>query len=214
MVQSTLGGDDAWQWIVQGWRSFMKNPLVWIAISLAFVVSLYLLSRIPYAGPMAMALLSPVLIGVMLLAAREVDSGRRLAVGTLRLAFNDRLRLVQLVILGLLPLLVTLLQKGIWAMGMPNLLGTLLGLLLTIALACALLLSLPRVVLDNRPAVEAVPESLRACLRQPLPVAVFLGLGLLLLLAALIPLGMGVLVYVPVMVAAWLACYRRLARLT
>jgi len=97
----------------------------------------------------------------------------------------------------------------VMASSVPQGLAALIGLLLSLASACALLYGLPLVMLGNRQAVEAVPASLRACLGQPVAVGVFLGLAVLLLFVALIPLGLGVLVYLPVMVGAMHASYRQ-----
>jgi uncharacterized membrane protein len=85
----------------------------------------------------------------------------------------------------------------------------LLGLLLSLVSACVLLYGLPLVMLGNKQALEAAQASLRACLAQPVAIGVFLGLSVLLLVAALIPLGLGLLVYIPVMVAAMHASYRQ-----
>ena len=209
MSQKTLSASDAWQWIVSGWQTFTKNPVMLIVLTLIYVVSLYVLNLIPGIGALVAALLSPVLIGGLLLGVREVEAGRELKPGQIFIALQDPPKLIQLALLGLVPLAVTLLQQVVMASSVPQGLAALIGLLLSLASACALLYGLPLVMLGNRQAVEAVPASLRACLGQPVAVGVFLGLAVLLLFVALIPLGLGVLVYLPVMVGAMHASYRQ-----
>lgn len=209
MSQKTLSADNAWQWIVNGWQTFTKNPVMLVVFTLIYIVSLYVLNLIPEIGAFVAALLSPVLIGGFLLGVRDVEAGRELRPGQIFSAFQDPPKLIQLALLGLLPLAVTLLQQGVLASPLPQVMAALIGLLLSLVLACALLYGLPLVMLGNRQAVEAVPASLRACLGQPVAVGVFLGLAVLLFIVALIPFGLGLLVYLPVMVGAMHASYRQ-----
>jgi uncharacterized membrane protein len=209
MTRSSLGAGDAWQWIVNGWNGFMRNPVMWVVLTLIYVVSVFVLNVVPVIGPLLVALLTPALIGGMLYSAREQSEGRALAPAQLFMVFQDQPKLIQLALLGLAPLTATLLQKGIMASTMPRGLEALLGLLLSLVTTCVLLYGLPLVVLGNKRALEAVQASLRACLAQPLAVGVFLGLALLLMIIAMIPLGLGLLVFLPVMVGAMHASYRQ-----
>jgi uncharacterized membrane protein len=209
MSQASLSADDAWQWIVSGWRTFMKKPGMWIVLALAYVVLLFLLNLAPLIGALVAALSMPALIAGMLQGVREVEAGRKLEAAHLFHAFRDQAKLVQLALLGVVPLAVTLLQKALVSSPMPELLAALIGLFLSLASACALLYGIPLIMFGNKQAAEAVPSSLRACLAQPLAVGVFLGLAVLLAIAAAIPLGLGLLVYLPVMVAAMHASYRQ-----
>jgi uncharacterized membrane protein len=209
MSQKTLSADNAWQWIVQGWQTFTKNPVMLVVFTLIYIVSLYVLNLVPVIGSLVAALISPVMIGGFLLGIRDVEAGRELKPGQIFAAFQDQPKLVQLALLGLLPLAVTLLQQGVLASPIPQLLAALIGLLLSLTLACALLYGLPLVILDNQQALDAVPASLRACLGQPAAIGVFLGLAVLLMFVALIPLGLGLLVYLPVMVGAMHASYKQ-----
>jgi uncharacterized membrane protein len=207
--QSALGANDAWQWIVGGWNIFMKRPVMWIVLTLIYVVSLFVLNLVPMIGALLAALLTPALVGGLLHGVRELGESRELKPAHLFQAFQDQPKLIQLALLGVVPLIVTLLQKGLVAAPIPQGLTALLGLLLSLAAACALLFGIPLVMLGNQQAIDAVQTSLRACLREPVAVGVFMGLALLLAIAAMIPLGLGLLVYLPVMVGAMHASYRQ-----
>jgi uncharacterized membrane protein len=209
MSQNPLAANVAWQWIVSGWQTFLKSPVMWIVLSLTYVVSLFLLNTIPLIGALLAGLLTPALLAGMLHGVKEVESGRELKPLYIFQAFQDQAKLIQLVLLGLVTFTLTLLQKGAIASDLPQALAVLAGLLLSLASACALLYGLPLVMLANEPAAKAIPKSLRACLGQALAVGVFLSLALLLLVLALLPLGIGLLVYLPVMTGAMYASYKQ-----
>jgi hypothetical protein len=159
MAQASLGANDAWQWIVRGWQLFLKNPVVWVVLTLIYIVSLFVLNMVPVVGALLAAVLTPVLIAWLLFGANELDQGRALTPAHLFQAFQDQPRLLQLALLGMVPLAVTLLQKGVMALSLPQELTTLIGLVLSLAGACVLLFGLPLVMLGNKTAVEAVPAS-------------------------------------------------------
>ncbi len=209
MSKSRISASEAWQWIIFGWQIFTKRPVMWVLLALAYFVCLYVLTRIPVIGSSLAALATPVLFAALLLAVREVESGQVLMPAKLVEDLGQKTRLVHLGLLGLVPLATSLLQAGLLNSGLPHGLSALLGLLLSVACACALLFGLPLVLLANKPVTESVPASLRACLEQPVVIAVFMGLAVLLLVVAMIPLGLGLLVYMPVMAGAVYASYRQ-----
>ena len=55
-----------WGWIVEGWQLFARAPGIWIVILLIYLAISVVLSLIPFVGPLANALLSPVLVGGLL----------------------------------------------------------------------------------------------------------------------------------------------------
>lgn len=209
MSQTPLSANDAWRWIVRGWQLFMKDPVIWAVLALMYIVSLFVLNTLPMLGTLLAALLTPVLLAGMLHGAQEVDAGRKLLPLHILQGFQQQGRLIQLVLLGLVPLSATLLQKAVLTFAIPQGLAALLGLMLSLAAACVLLYSLPQVMLENRQALEAVPRGLRVCLRQPLATGIFLGLALVLVVLALIPLGLGLFVCLPILVGAMYASYRQ-----
>jgi uncharacterized membrane protein len=209
MSQNPLAANVAWQWIVSGWQTFLKSPVMWIILSLTYVVSLFLLNTIPVIGALLAGLFTPALLAGMLHGVKEVESGRELTPLHILQAFQDKGKLIQLALLGLVTFALTLLQKGVIASDIPQVLAVVTGLFLSLASACALLYGLPLVMLSNQTAANAIPKSLRACLSQALAVGVFLSLALLLLVLALLPLGIGLLVYLPVMIGAMYASYKQ-----
>lgn len=209
MSQNPLAANAAWQWIVSGWKTFLKSPVMWVVLSVMYVVSLFVLNTIPVIGALLAALLTPALLAGMLYGVQEVEAGRELKPVHILQGFLDQPKLIQLGLLGLVTFSLTLLQKGVIASDLPQALVVLAGLLLSLASACALLYGIPLVMLANQPAAKAIPKSLRTCLDHALAVAVFLSFALILLILALLPLGLGLLVYLPVMIGAMSASYKQ-----
>src|SRR5690348_4329484 len=89
MNEKNLKPTDAWQWIVQGWAMFVRNPATWLAMTLVYVIAVFVLNMVPAVGPLAAGLLSPLLLAGFLHAAREVDRGHELNVAQLFYVLQD-----------------------------------------------------------------------------------------------------------------------------
>jgi hypothetical protein len=61
----------ALNWLKQGWALFIANPGVWIAMMVIVIVIYIGLAIVPWFGPLAAHLLTPVLAAGMLLACQE-----------------------------------------------------------------------------------------------------------------------------------------------
>ena len=102
VIRVTVGR--GWGWIVEGWRLFAKAPGIWLLIMLIYLGISMVLSFIPFLGPLAYALLAPVLAGGMLYGAAALDRGESLEIGHLFQGFKDQDRMGPLVVLGLISL--------------------------------------------------------------------------------------------------------------
>ena len=87
-------------WWSEGWRLFTKAPWTWIALTLAFFVTMLVLALIPLIGHLIGSLVVTVLVGGLLLGAQSLDGGGDLTFDHLFVAFRDRWQ--PLVIAGLL----------------------------------------------------------------------------------------------------------------
>src|SRR5262245_25726648 len=65
-----------WQWLSSGWELFKRNPGVWIVIFVLYFVVIMVCSMIPLAGFFAVYLLTPVLIGGVMLGCAAQDRGQ------------------------------------------------------------------------------------------------------------------------------------------
>ncbi len=218
-------------WFTGGWQIFMKSPGLWVvlgAITLIIAVALFLL---PVVGMLALSLLMPVFVAGLLYAAREADAGRALDVAHLFQGFREKDRLTPLLSLGgialagtivSLALLIVIGGGSMLAMmaggqremmggavaGMLLALPVVLGVQLLVALA--LMYAVPLVMFHGVPASQAMGSSLRANLRNILPLLVSGVLYLFVAVLATIPLLLGWLVLLPVSVGMLYRSYKDL----
>lgn len=143
MATSTLSIDDASQWIVLGWRAFKKSMFTWLLLAVFFIVGLFLLNQIPFAGRSVAALVSPALFAVLLLCAHELNAGRSFNTQRLLETFKDPGCVLSLLALGLLPLAIVLLQTLLTLIDFPSVIISLLGLILWALVASALFMGCP-----------------------------------------------------------------------
>jgi len=223
-------------WVLEGFAFVRAAPLVWLVDSVLFIVALGILSLIPLFGTIAATLLQPILVGGLLQGCRDQAAGGPLQIDHLLAGFrrNTQSLLVLGLVLGLVSLLLMLVLAGIvvaggWlgsvslnpdapfgdgsdlspqAAGFAVLLVLAVGSLLYLPLAMAAWFAPALVMLDGLGVWDSLRASFLACLRNPLP---FLSYGVLLfvlLLIALVPFGLGVLVWLPVMFGSVYVSYR------
>ena len=206
-------------WFSGGWRIFMKNPGLWVVLGIIMLVIVVVLSIIPILGVLALSLVMPVLTAGLLYAAREADEGRALDVLHLFQGFRERDKLTPLLSLGgivlagfVLSVAVAFLVGGVSmvtfmmganpemmrgaAAGM--LVALLAGLAVQLVVVLALVYAVPLVMFRGVPAGRAMGSSLRANLRNVLPLLVFGVIYLFIAVLATLPLLLGWIVLLPV----------------
>ena len=218
-------------WISDGWALFRKAPLMWIIFLVLFFLVHVGLGMVPWIGTLIGTIISPILMGGMALGCRSLETGGDLELEHLLAGF--RRNTGPLVAVGLLYLVGELVLLSVFAMfaGMGLLTAVLsgdkaailsslssgllflaLGGLVTLALAIPLVAAYwfapVLAMLHDVPAIPAMKESLFACLRNWLPMLVYGLVMLLLLVVAVIPLGLGLLVWAPLMFATIYTSYR------
>lgn len=218
-------------WIGDGWRLFRKATVMWIVFLVLFFLVHLGLSMVPWVGVLIGNLVSPVILGGIALGCRSLETGGDLELEHLLAGFRRNtgylVAIGAIYIVGELLLLavfgffagVTLLaalfrgDEGAIAMLIPaDALWLAVGSLVTLALALPLLAAFwfapALAMLHDMPAIPAMRESLYACLRNFLPMLVYgLVMGLLLVLAV-IPLGLGLIAWAPLMLATIYTSYR------
>ena len=200
--------------------------MVWLLITIVYGLIMMVLSFIPLLGQIAVSLLHPVFLGGIVLGCREQDRGGKLSVQHLFAGFNEKaggllmvalLNLVGWFVVGCATLLLALavLGSGFWSvmmagdpvqagtallatMGLSTLVVILVALLLAVPLLMAFWFAPALVVLRGDEPVAAVKASFRACLRNFPPFTVYGLLGIVFMILACIPLGLGLIVLFPV----------------
>ncbi len=214
------------EWIRLGWQLFVKNPGVWIAITVILLVILIVLGFIPLVGQLAANFLTPVLAGGMLIGCKSLQEGGELRIDHLFAGFKQNTG--NLVMVGVFYLVGV---AAIWIVGFaigggaaftgammgrgPGMgmavggffLGALVVLALMVPLAMAVWFAPALVVFRNVAPVEAMKASFAACLKNLAPFLVYGVIVFVLLVIAMIPFGLGLLVMLPVLIGSVYASY-------
>ena len=223
-----------WLWIKHCFWLFKKNPLLWMVLTSIGVVGIFAISMIPMLGDPLSTLLFPSLLAGYMFGCHALAQGEELELAHLFSGFQQFAQklvtlggvnlVAQLLILGVMMLtggatLVgimmdskagaedpAVLVQAMTGAGVAILLGATLFSILMMAMQFAPML----VIFGRVPPILAMKTSLRAFLRNMIPLSVY---GLLLLpfaLLASLPMMLGWLVLLPVIITSLYAIYRDL----
>lgn len=219
-----------WNWVVEGWRLFAREPLVWVLISLLFAAITFVLAVIPIIGQLGLIVVFPVFVAGYMLGCRALERDEKLGVPHLFAGFQTRTG--PLVVLGFLALasvvVLAIVVVGIFwstllgvarATGSDNLAGlmAIAGTVMLIGLVF-LALSLPLymafwfapalVALNGLDAADALKASFRVCLRNVVPFLLYGAVTFVLSVFAGLTYGLGWIVLGPVLAGSVYAGYR------
>ena len=217
-------------WWSQAWELFKKAPGTWILIFVVFMVLSLVFAIIPL-GSLVTNICYPVIAAGVMLGCRSLEEGNGLTVGHLFAGFKKNVGSLLLVgVLYLVGMMLIALLAGIGAALMipsfaakaaagqsgPDLMVLLPILLVVFLVVLALMLPLimalwfaPAIVVfhDVQP-MAAMKASFAGSLRNFIPFLVYGLVGFGLAIVAAIPLGLGFLVYGPMLWATVYTGYR------
>ena len=219
-----------WQWITAAFGLFRKQPLAWVLMTLVFLVIAIVVSLVPLAGGFVVQLFSPVFTAGILLGSRRLEEGGEIGVGTLFEGFSSG-HAGRLLGFGALGLVATVVIYGVvgvaLGLGMWSLLGggasgaglggeaaitLVLGVLVAVALSIPVYMAMwftpALITLHDMTIGAALRASFFACLRNILPFLLYGVIFLLLMIVAIIPIGLGLLVLLPVLMISIYTSYR------
>jgi uncharacterized membrane protein len=221
-----------WQWITAAFQLFRKNPLIWVVLNLTLMLIGVGLSVLPVIGAYMLYLLTPVFLGGIMAAAKDLEAGQEIEIAHLFRGFrHNAAHLVtvggvylvgQVVISGVMltvggPEFQEAVKAGISALDASALTpeGTrrvlqamLVGMLLFVPLAMAVWFAPALVILDDQPGFQALWTSILASLRNAGPLLLYSIVSSILLLFAVIPFGLGLILWIPVMLLTIYTSYR------
>jgi uncharacterized membrane protein len=218
-------------WISEGWRLFVKAPLMFILAILVLFVLAFAVNFIIIVGPLAFQILNPVFAAGFVVACYSLERGGEFEIEHLFAGF--KMNFASLAIVGVIFLVgwvaIFLVVGMIAGMGVvmaviggnpndvaPALLASgmalLIGLLVMLALMVPLLMAYwfaPALVMMHGMApVAAMKASFSGCMRNIIPSLVYGILMMLLAIVAVIPFGLGMLVWVPLAITSTYTSYR------
>lgn len=216
-------------WYRAGWALFKKNPAIWVLFTLLWLALALILLPIPLIGPIAWWVMTPTLYGGYLFAARELEQGRtpvlrHLFQGVLEADKRTSLLTIGVVTLAAYVVLFMVLMAGSQMGSGPidpehvRSLGEWLNVILRVVLVImvcglsgmGLIYASPLVLFTPIEGIEAVMTSFEACWSNWRVLLAFFGVFMVLALAAVLTLGLGFLVVVPVTYCASYQSYKSL----
>jgi hypothetical protein len=217
-----VAAEQGWRWIVDGWGLFKQFPGVWILMFIVYFVINVVLAFIPVVNLLVNLLIGVFTAGFMA-GCRAIDDGQPLELGHLFAGFRERagtLVLVGVIYLGAAMLLgfvlVFSLIGGVGALmtmdPMTMLRSGALFVVVFLALFIPIIMAYwyapALVMLEDRTAVSAMKESFSGCARNVVPFLVYGICAMLLAVVAMIPFGLGLIVFVPTLTASIYASYK------
>ena len=225
------GAGMGWTWIAEGWRLFMRAPLMWIISIVVVFVATVAVGIIPLLGMVAMPLLQSVFLGGFMYACLALERGGEFELEHLFAGFSKRLGPLLIVgalyMLGTVAILAVMLAftgvslfsafsttdpeaaaAAVAGAAVPMLIGGLVALALTVPLIAAYWFAPALVMIHNMAPVAAMKESFFACFRNFVPFLIYGIIMTVLAILAAIPLLLGFLAWAPVFVGSMYAGYR------
>jgi hypothetical protein len=231
----SVAAGHGWGWVTAAWRLFKDSPLTWVGAIVVYLLITIALGFIPFVGGLVTTILGPLFTGGLIIGAHHQHAGGRFELKHLFAGFSHQsgpLALVGVAYLGfgiLIGLVVLLGLVAIFALTGPEwsagvdlsqfdpaqlsplmAVPFLVGLLLVVPLAMAMLFAPALVVLNKVPVLRALNLSLKGCWRNVLPFLVFSLVGLGLVLGSILTLGLALLVVMPVLTIAIYIAYREI----
>jgi hypothetical protein len=217
-------------WVSDGWTLLRKSMLMWVIFLVLFCLVHIGLAMIPWIGGLLGTLVSPILFGGFALGCRALETGGELDLDHFLAGFRRNTGMLfaigviyvvgEIALLGVFAFFVG--WSLVWAAlaGGGNLLtavagstlGVAMGALVVLALAVPLMAAVwfapAFAMLHDMPALPAVKASLVGCLRNWLPFFIYGLVMLALAVVAVIPFGLGLLLWIPLMFTSWYTSYR------
>lgn len=209
------------EWLAGGFRMFTKAPGSWIVITIALVVGSMLLEFILPAmlsGPLT-TIVGIVAVGVLMRSCQSLDQGRGIADGAQAAASSAPLWILGAIgaalsfALVLLAGLLGLSSFGVMMMN-PSSMYQMLGVSVLILIAASILMGMALwlapalVVLRGVSPLEAVKLSLLGSLKNIVPYIIYSILAILLCIVATLPLGLGLLIAIPLLISSAYIAYK------
>ena len=229
----SLPAGAGWDWITGGWALFVKAPLMWIiALVILFFIAI-VLAIIPVVGSIVFQLMQAVFAGGLIAACRSLDRGGEFELEHIFAGF--KVRFVPLLIVGLIFMVASLvlvllffmvaglsllpafmsgdadvMQTALAGSVIAMLFGSLVMLALFVPVVAAYWFAPALVMMHDMSPVDAMKASFFACFRNFVP---FLLYGIVMFIAlfiAMLPFGLGMLVWAPVAMASNYVGYKRI----
>lgn len=222
----SVGAGQGWAWITGGFDLFKGKPGAWILIVVVLGALFFAMALVPLLGSLATVVVYPIFAGGIMLGCHAQRQSGTIEVGHVFAGFRNRagdllvVGVISLVawIVVMIPVMLIIGSSVFFGMmqgnpeamasfGMNFLLAWLVALALSIPVYMALWFAPALVVLRETAPVEALKQSFRGCLKNIVPFLIYGVVMLVLGVIAVIPIGLGLLVLLPVLMGSVYVAY-------
>ncbi len=224
-------------WIGRGWAMFSASPLIWIVSLIIFFAIYLVLNFVPLIGTFVAYALFGLLAGGLMLGANAQHGGRPLEINDVFSGFKAphttpllivgllyMVSWIVLMVIGAILFAVVLGASGgigaimrggsgaiaglIAGAGLGAIMVALIMMAISVPIFMAFWFAPALVALNGVSPMDALAMSFSACLKNLLPFLIYGLVFLVLFIVGAIPLGLGLLVVIPLMYTSTYAAYR------
>lgn len=222
----SLPASDGWRWLADGFTYFKLDPGTWIGIMIIGFIIMLVLNFIPFINMVA-GFTTYIWMGGLMLGCKAQYENQPLKIEHLFAGFTNQLGNLLGVgivssVLTMLIFYLTMKDTGLALMSgsevNPETLQLTTDFALSFAIAMALVLPIimfvwfaPALIIINKlPLMTAMKMSFQGCIRNVLPFLVYGIVSMVLLFFAALPLGLGLLIVVPMIYASIFRSYHQI----
>jgi len=220
-----------WRWIVEAFALFRRAALIWVVLAMVMLLLALALSVIPVLGSYVLYLITPMLLAGLMVAARDTEAGQEIEIAHLFRGFRENA--AHLVTVGGVYLVGNVVVAGLAlslggedlrqvieaaTAGKPEEVDPEVANRASVAVVTAALLFLPLamamwfapalVMLGKIPAWRAMALSMQACILNVLPFLLYAAVMSALLILALVPVFVGLALWMPLWILTVYTAYR------
>ncbi len=194
-------------WISNGFGLFKSAPMFWVGWTFLFGIISFILNIIPLIGVVLSSVFSGITYAFMALGAHRVSHNEELTFSDVMADLKPNMLLV-----GILNILYGVLVAGItfgaFAIAGDNyMMGVGIVTIAMIAIAFAFLFAPMLIAVNHLSLPDALKMSFIGCVKNIVPLVLYLILSIVLFILGIIPLGLGLLVVMPLLVLATYQAY-------
>lgn len=212
-----LRAKEGWSVFSDAWQIYKEAPVKWFFLVILASILMGVMSAVPYISMIISALMAPIM-GGLIIAARDVSEGKSLEFSYLFAGFKANGK--KLIGFGLVyqVIYIAIVSVIVVSMGATDIFSMMLGqaedpeavvaqnfdAYMIMGLAGTVIgfvfwLGIPLVAIQDQGIVESFRSSLTGCVRNILPLIVYVLALIFWVIVAVIPVGLGLIVLIPLL---------------
>ena len=197
----------SFSWLSEGFALFKNAPMFWVGCTFLWGIVSVILQIIPMIGSLISSIFSGIMYAFLMLAAHRVSHDEELSFAAVKEDLKPNI--VSVGILNILyGIIVAAVAFAAFAIAGDNyMMGVSITMVVMIVAGMAFYFAPMLIAVNHLSIPEALKLSLIACIKNILPLIIFGILAIVLSFLGMIPLGLGLLVVMPLLILATYQAY-------